>query len=659
MVTCGEDGDVRVWRGFDDIDNTSIRVADKCSAVACRSGTIYAADAECNELRRYDLASGECQGTITAFTLPITSVQVNKSNTRLVCGSADFGVRVCELTATGASVLSELSGHEAPVLAVCYDPLEKYVASSACDGTLRFWSLQTHTCVKTLAKLHARSNDVADSPSWCRMAWHRDGAIVAVPALAEVHFYERETWLCKFKITLEQSESDSEQQQQASIVCFSPDGQHVLVAAANQTMYVHSIINKALLFKYAYSAHKRIAALVWCPATSAVVFCDTSGNMGLVKPTLKDAHTTDKKKPSATTTTTKNDNKGKSTASAATDEMAMEDLLDLLEASEDTNDSADVVVKTAASKKKQPAASKSTTTTTTKTTKTSNERELKSPSKKKRKRRVSDAATTNDDDDDHTNDNDHAALLGEDDGDECSSSASSKETKKRPSGGGSDEDDDDLDGEDDLESLEKLKKKTYNLVKREVMALDTMKDCGDEDDDDGVVEDNDFKRYRGSSDSLAATAAASALKTLTSGAGVAAFQASATPLTLAERYMVWNTVGVITQFNKEGDESIDVEFHNASYHHTIHIKNQFGYTMADVSKEAVVLASPGKDKDNESADNELIGASSSSSSVSKLTCIMLNSSDTSKEWSVDMPRKEYIRYGHIRVITQHTQLDFV
>ena len=109
--------------------------------------------------------------------------------------------------------------------------------------------------------------------------------------------------------------------------------------------------------------------------------------------------------------------------------------------------------------------------------------------------------------------------------------------------------------------------------------------------------------------------------------------------------MVWNSVGLITQFNKEGDESVDIEFHNVSLHHTIHIKNQFGYTMADMSKEAVVLASPGpqKGQDTEDAEEFTSVSTTGSNTQSKFTCILLNSCDNTKEWSIDMPRKESIR----------------
>ncbi len=176
--------------------------------------------------------------------------------------------------------------------------------------------------------------------------------------------------------------------------------------------------------------------------------------------------------------------------------------------------------------------------------------------------------------------------------------------------------------EDSMESLEKLIEKTYKSVKKEIMMLD---------DDGECVETK--------------------LNELTASEPISykpvnylqpAFQCSSTPLTLAERYMVWNTIGLITQYIKEGDESIDIEFHNASYHHTIHIKNQFGYTMADMSKEAIVMASPGKIINNEETE---INATilSSITNNSKLTCILINSCDQNKEWSMEMPRKEYIR----------------
>ena len=128
--------------------------------------------------------------------------------------------------------------------------------------------------------------------------------------------------------------------------------------------------------------------------------------------------------------------------------------------------------------------------------------------------------------------------------------------------------------DDDEFSLEKLKEKTLKSVRNDLMMLE-------EDLDENEAVDRQHKP-----ETVQIVNKAPSTQT--------AFQSSSTPLNLPERYMVWNSIGLITQFMKDGDESIDIEFHNATYHHTIHIKNQFGYTMADMSKEAVVMASPGK-----------------------------------------------------------------
>jgi len=47
----------------------------------------------------------------------------------------------------------------------------------------------------------------------------------------------------------------------------------------------------------------------------------------------------------------------------------------------------------------------------------------------------------------------------------------------------------------------------------------------------------------------------------------------------------------VTQYNTEEEESIDVEFHDTATHHAIHINNTQGHTMADLSAEAILLAS--------------------------------------------------------------------
>ena len=42
------------------------------------------------------------------------------------------------------------------------------------------------------------------------------------------------------------------------------------------------------------------------------------------------------------------------------------------------------------------------------------------------------------------------------------------------------------------------------------------------------------------------------------------FQPGSTPIHLESRFMVWNSVGIVKSFNSDDENSIDVEFHDAS-----------------------------------------------------------------------------------------------
>ncbi|KAL1415913.1 hypothetical protein MTO96_028508 [Rhipicephalus appendiculatus] len=91
-----------------------------------------------------------------------------------------------------------------------------------------------------------------------------------------------------------------------------------------------------------------------------------------------------------------------------------------------------------------------------------------------------------------------------------------------------------------------------------------------------------------------------------------AFQPSSTPVHLQHRFMVWNSVGMVSAHNTAEESSIDVEFHDTSVHHTLHRGNPLGHTMAALSDQALVLAGP-----------------------QQLECLHLASWDSNKEWAVD------------------------
>jgi len=134
-----------------------------------------------------------------------------------------------------------------------------------------------------------------------------------VPCEKEIHFYERETWLCKFKIDLSTEISSDFV---TSILEFSPCGKYILATTNTQMIYVFSIINKATLFKYSYNKKLKLCALGWNPVDhSQLIFCDVEGNMGNIKVTINDLdNSSSKKSPvkSKNTKKTAEENLGKS-----------------------------------------------------------------------------------------------------------------------------------------------------------------------------------------------------------------------------------------------------------------------------------------------------------------------------------------------------------
>ncbi|EDW60517.1 WD repeat and HMG-box DNA-binding protein 1 [Drosophila virilis] len=102
----------------------------------------------------------------------------------------------------------------------------------------------------------------------------------------------------------------------------------------------------------------------------------------------------------------------------------------------------------------------------------------------------------------------------------------------------------------------------------------------------------------------------------------AAFQPGATPNDLEHRYLAWNDVGIVTAHTEpSGDGAIDVEFHDASVHHALHLSNNYNqHNLASVSRSALALAS---------------------TESSKLVVIALAAAGN-KEWSLSLPDCESV-----------------
>lgn len=99
------------------------------------------------------------------------------------------------------------------------------------------------------------------------------------------------------------------------------------------------------------------------------------------------------------------------------------------------------------------------------------------------------------------------------------------------------------------------------------------------------------------------------------------FQPGSTSKSLEHRYMMWNQVGIVRAHKTTNENSIEVEFHDSSVHHGLHINNYLNHTLSSLSTSVLALCSE---------------------TPSKLVCIALGGSGGSREWSMTMPNCEEI-----------------
>ncbi|XP_046990325.1 WD repeat and HMG-box DNA-binding protein 1 isoform X3 [Schistocerca americana] len=128
ILTCGSDGDVRIWAGLEDDDSTSQCVGEKALAVT-QKGNYFYVGTDNNNVQAYTFPDANRDQIVTRFSAPVTHVAVSENGKKVFSGSFDTEIHITDLDTSQSQVLS---GHTAPVLSVAVDPAEKYLAFSIC-----------------------------------------------------------------------------------------------------------------------------------------------------------------------------------------------------------------------------------------------------------------------------------------------------------------------------------------------------------------------------------------------------------------------------------------------------------------------------------------------------------------------------------------------
>ncbi|XP_071453282.1 WD repeat and HMG-box DNA-binding protein 1 [Hetaerina americana] len=283
MITCGSDGDARIWAGFEDDDPFSTVVGEKAFAVAFWGERFYIGN-DNNHVQAYSFEGKSRDGIITRFTAPVTHICVSRSGDTIVSGSCDMTIHVTDKESLKDKVLS---GHKASILGLAIDPKEKYLASSSCDGSVKIWSLLDGKDIKTWNNMIEPTNNFSAAKALGRAAWTPEtGSYLAIPSGKgagsgerlhyQVILAERVTW--NTMITL----SDEYIKQPISIAAFSPCGGFLAASSVGGELIVWDINSTKSVVKESHGSGLPMTAMAWNPSGNGeIAFCDSQGQLGL------------------------------------------------------------------------------------------------------------------------------------------------------------------------------------------------------------------------------------------------------------------------------------------------------------------------------------------------------------------------------------------
>ncbi|XP_017330803.1 WD repeat and HMG-box DNA-binding protein 1 isoform X2 [Ictalurus punctatus] len=291
IVTCGSDGDVRIWESLDDDDPKSINVGEKAYSVALRGGKLVTAVSN-NTVQIHTFPDGDPDGILTRFTTNANHVAFNSSGTRVAAGSSDFMIKVIEVM--DSSQQKTLRGHDAPVLSVAFDPSDEYIASSSCDGSVAVWSIEEQTQVANWEVL-PKSSDVKNAKALCRLAWRGSGKLLAVPVDTTVQLYERDSW------THVGTLSDDHLAQVVNVVVWSPCGKFLAAGTVGGTLCVWDVDAKLCIERQKHEKGYTVCGMAWHPAGGQIAYTDTEGCLGLLDGVCASSSSSSSSSSSATT----------------------------------------------------------------------------------------------------------------------------------------------------------------------------------------------------------------------------------------------------------------------------------------------------------------------------------------------------------------------
>ncbi|CAH2102314.1 unnamed protein product [Euphydryas editha] len=274
IITCGHDGDVRIWLDIEDDDPNSHCVGESALSVCFKDNRLYVAT-DNHAVQAYTFPAFDKDGIISRFTAPVTQITSNSKIEALGCTSENMEARICSLE--GGAPLLVMSEHKGPVLSIAICPNMKYACTASGDGFLRVWDIDTQKIVKEISCV-PKINTFYSAKVLCRMDFEpSDGKYLAYPNNREIIILSSENWSQRMTFT------------HSTIKCaisqciFSPCGQYLAGSTIAGQIAVWEVDSGACIGIIEHPTSHNVSAMAWNPKGNGVlVYCDVAGQLGML-----------------------------------------------------------------------------------------------------------------------------------------------------------------------------------------------------------------------------------------------------------------------------------------------------------------------------------------------------------------------------------------
>ncbi|XP_008197856.2 WD repeat and HMG-box DNA-binding protein 1 [Tribolium castaneum] len=271
FITCGADGDIRIWPSAEDTDPTHTCIGEWSLSVCQKGECLYVATGS-NDVQILTFPGGERNGLLDRFVAPINQIVPSKDSEAVALAGEDMQVRVVELGAEKrVGVFDGLGG---PCLSVT--ATSKFLAASSGDGKLRIWDVASKELVKEIA-CFPKTNSFANVEYLCRIDFAHNGKYLAYPENDSVVILDTSDW-SQYGIL-----KTNEVTNHYSIVQFSPCGGFLLATTLKGDFVIFNVSIKMVRGTSKHPNGTPICGAVWNPSGNGqIVYTDTQGQLGIM-----------------------------------------------------------------------------------------------------------------------------------------------------------------------------------------------------------------------------------------------------------------------------------------------------------------------------------------------------------------------------------------